>query len=70
MCQRPQTCEERVLRCATMDVSVRELRNHTARVIAAGVDVERFELVQPSLHRIFLDRVGAGNVEEGMTGHG
>jgi ABC-2 type transport system ATP-binding protein len=40
------------------------------RVMAAGVRVERFELVQPSLHRIFLDRVGGSNVEEGMSGHG
>jgi hypothetical protein len=26
--------------------------------------------VQPSLHRIFLDAVGATGVEEGVTGHG
>jgi hypothetical protein len=26
--------------------------------------------VQPSLHQIFLQRVGATGVEEGMTGHG
>ncbi|HJU91063.1 MAG TPA: ATP-binding cassette domain-containing protein [Gemmatimonadaceae bacterium] len=40
------------------------------RVMAAGVRVERFELVQPSLHRIFLDKVGGSGVEEGMSGHG
>jgi ABC-2 type transport system ATP-binding protein len=40
------------------------------RVVAAGVQVERFELVQPSLHRIFLDRVGATGIEQGMSGHG
>ena len=28
------------------------------------------ERVQPSLHQIFLQRVGATGVEEGMTGHG
>ena len=40
------------------------------RLVAAGAGVERFELVQPSLHRIFLDAVGASGVEEGVTGHG
>jgi ABC-2 type transport system ATP-binding protein len=40
------------------------------RVLAAGGHVERFELVRPSLHRIFLDQVGATDVEEGMSGHG
>jgi ABC-2 type transport system ATP-binding protein len=40
------------------------------RLIDAGATVERFELVQPSLHRIFLDTVGATGVESGMTGHG
>ncbi len=39
-------------------------------LISAGAQIERFELVRPSLHRIFLDRVGATNVEAGMTGHG
>ena len=33
-----------MLRCATMDVSVRELRNHTARVIAAVESGERVVL--------------------------
>jgi ABC-2 type transport system ATP-binding protein len=43
-----------------------------ARLVAAGADVERFELVRPSLHQIFLQKVGAANagVEEGMSGHG
>jgi ABC-2 type transport system ATP-binding protein len=40
------------------------------RLIAAGASIERFELVRPSLHRIFLDRVGASGVEDGMSGHG
>jgi ABC-2 type transport system ATP-binding protein len=40
------------------------------RLVGAGAGIERFELVRPSLHRIFLDRVGASGVEEGMTGHG
>jgi len=40
------------------------------RVVALGVPIERFELVQPSLHQIFLDRVGAKGVEAGITGHG
>ncbi|MDQ8166079.1 MAG: ATP-binding cassette domain-containing protein [Gemmatimonadota bacterium] len=39
-------------------------------IVAAGVDVQRFELVQPSLHQIFLEKVGATNIEPGMTGHG
>ena len=40
------------------------------RVVSAGALVHRFELIQPSLHQIFLDRVGATGVEDGMTGHG
>jgi ABC-2 type transport system ATP-binding protein len=40
------------------------------RVIATGADVRRFELMSPSLHQIFLERVGASGVEEGMSGHG
>ncbi|MHB1297057.1 MAG: ABC transporter ATP-binding protein [Gemmatimonadaceae bacterium] len=40
------------------------------RLIEAGASVRRFERVQPSLHQIFLQRVGATGVEEGMTGHG
>jgi ABC-2 type transport system ATP-binding protein len=40
------------------------------RLIDAGAQVERFELVRPSLHQIFLDTVGATDVEPGMSGHG
>jgi len=40
------------------------------RIVGAGAEVQRFELIQPSLHQIFLDRVGAAGVEEGMSGHG
>jgi ABC-2 type transport system ATP-binding protein len=39
-------------------------------LVHAGATVERFELVQPSLHRIFLDTVGATDVEPGMSGNG
>ena len=35
-----------------------------------GASITRFELVQPSLHQIFLEKVGATGVEAGMTGHG
>jgi ABC-2 type transport system ATP-binding protein len=40
------------------------------RLIDAGAEIRRFELVQPSLHQIFLQRVGAVGVEPGMSGHG
>jgi ABC-2 type transport system ATP-binding protein len=40
------------------------------RLIDAGANIERFELVQPSLHQIFLQRVGATSVEKGLSGHG
>ncbi len=40
------------------------------RLVDAGASIERFELVQPSLHQIFLQRVGASGVETGMSGHG
>lgn len=40
------------------------------RVVATGATVNRFEIVQPSLHQIFLEKVGATGVEVGMTGHG
>ena len=40
------------------------------RIVATGARVRRFELVTPSLHQIFLERVGATGVEEGMSGHG
>jgi ABC-2 type transport system ATP-binding protein len=41
-----------------------------ASLVSAGAQIERFELVRPSLHRIFLEKVGATNVEAGMSGHG
>jgi ABC-2 type transport system ATP-binding protein len=40
------------------------------RVLDTGARINRFEKVQPSLHQIFLQRVGATGVEEGMSGHG
>ena len=40
------------------------------RVLEARARIQRFERVQPSLHQIFLQRVGATGVEEGMSGHG
>jgi ABC-2 type transport system ATP-binding protein len=39
-------------------------------LVHAGAPIERFEAVRPSLHRIFLEKVGATHVEAGMTGHG
>jgi len=40
------------------------------RVVESGAAVRRFELITPSLHQIFLERVGATGVEAGMSGHG
>ena len=40
------------------------------RIVNTGASVKRFELVQASLHQIFLEKVGASGVEMGMTGHG
>ena len=40
------------------------------RLIDSGATIERFEMVQPSLHQIFLQRVGAKGIETGMSGHG
>jgi ABC-2 type transport system ATP-binding protein len=40
------------------------------RLVDSGAVIERFELMQPSLHQIFLQRVGAAGVEHGMSGHG
>jgi ABC-2 type transport system ATP-binding protein len=40
------------------------------RLVDSGAAIERFELMQPSLHQIFLQRVGAAGVEHGMSGHG
>lgn len=39
-------------------------------IVGSGAAVKRFELIQPSLHQIFLERVGAKGVEPGMSGHG
>ncbi len=40
------------------------------RLVQRGAPVRRFELIQPSLHQIFLQKVGATGVEPGMSGHG
>jgi ABC-2 type transport system ATP-binding protein len=40
------------------------------RLIAVGALIERFERVNPSLHQIFLEKVGATGIEDGMTGNG
>jgi ABC-2 type transport system ATP-binding protein len=40
------------------------------RIVATGARVRRFELITPSLHQIFLERVGAQGIEAGMSGHG
>jgi len=40
------------------------------RIIDSGASVQRFEMIQPSLHQIFLQKVGATGIEEGMSGHG
>ena len=40
------------------------------RLIEAGAQIERFELILPTLHQIFIERVGASGVETGMSGHG
>jgi ABC-2 type transport system ATP-binding protein len=40
------------------------------KLVDSGASVQRFEMIQPSLHQIFLEKVGATGVEEGMTGHG
>jgi len=39
-------------------------------LVQAGAHIERFELIQPSLHQIFLNRVGVTGVEQGLSGHG
>ncbi|HEY8165808.1 MAG TPA: ATP-binding cassette domain-containing protein [Gemmatimonadaceae bacterium] len=41
------------------------------RIVDTGASVQRFELVQPSLHQIFLEKVGASQlgIEPGITGH-
>ncbi|MFL5612904.1 MAG: ABC transporter ATP-binding protein [Gemmatimonadaceae bacterium] len=40
------------------------------RLVEAGARIERFELILPTLHQIFIERVGASGVETGMSGHG
>ena len=40
------------------------------RLVDTGARIARFELMQPSLHQIFLERVGARGIEPGMSGHG
>ena len=40
------------------------------RIVDTGATVSRFEIVRPSLHQIFLERVGATGVETGISGHG
>ncbi|HVF40525.1 MAG TPA: DUF4162 domain-containing protein, partial [Gemmatimonadaceae bacterium] len=40
------------------------------RIVGTGSTINRFEIVQPSLHQIFLEKVGASGIEMGMTGHG
>ncbi len=39
------------------------------QLMGAGARVQRFELVRPSLHRIFLEKVGV-RAEVGLSGHG
>jgi ABC-2 type transport system ATP-binding protein len=39
------------------------------RLIDAGAVVQRFELVQPSLHRVFVDRVSAAQLEHAEATH-
>ena len=39
-------------------------------LVSGGARVTRFEPMQPSLHQIFVETVGAMGVEEGVTGHG
>ena len=41
-----------------------------ACLVEAAVPVQRYEIMQPSLHQIFLQRVGAVGVEDGMSGQG
>jgi ABC-2 type transport system ATP-binding protein len=37
------------------------------RLLEAGASIQRFELVRPSLHQIFLQKVGARGIEAGIT---
>jgi len=45
-------------------------QNLLQRIVSTGATVNRFEIVRPSLHQIFLEKVGATGVEMGMSGHG
>lgn len=40
------------------------------RIVSTGATINRFEIVRPSLHQIFLEKVGASGIEMGMSGHG
>jgi ABC-2 type transport system ATP-binding protein len=40
------------------------------RLVQSGAMIDRFELIQPSLHQIFIQRVGASGIDKGMSGHG
>jgi ABC-2 type transport system ATP-binding protein len=40
------------------------------RIVETGATINRFEIVRPSLHQIFLEKVGATGVEPGIHGHG
>ena len=42
------------------------------RLVASGAAIQRLEMVQTSLHQIFMQKVGAEQlgIEEGMSGHG
>jgi len=37
------------------------------RIVESGAAVQKFEMIQPSLLEIFLQKVGATGVEEGLT---
>jgi ABC-2 type transport system ATP-binding protein len=69
----PQRIARPALPSRQMELEVHErvdAQQLLADLLAAGARLERFELVRPSLHRIFLERVGASGVETGMSGHG
>jgi ABC-2 type transport system ATP-binding protein len=40
------------------------------RLVTAAVPIARFDRLEPSLHQIFLQQVGASGIEAGMSGHG
>jgi ABC-2 type transport system ATP-binding protein len=41
-----------------------------AALVAHNVEIVKFDRTEASLHRIFLERVGATGVEDGVSGHG